>query len=207
MERVAGQQCYTKTVSAVRGLAFICTMSLSDREQQLTLIRTVARNFICSLFVSCARQLRCFAARLSMLRNWLDSGGRGAKTSAHLAGNSASQVLCEIPRSIPTPYCGWKIAPPIKRRVGRGAKYEERCCEAGGPWRIRRMGESSSKRRQDDGRVCVLLILTERKARPSRFPWWRRQQMANRSPLASSRRSIGRLRPRKFCEKFLEVRR
>ena len=54
------------------------------------------------------------------------------------------------------------------------------------------MGERSSKRRQEDGRVRVLRILRERKARPSRFPC-RRQQMANCSPLASSRRSIERL--------------
>src|SRR6516165_5826924 len=55
------------------------------------------------------------------------------------------------------------------------------------------MGERSPTRRQEDGRVRVLRILRERKARPSRFS--RRQQMANRSPLASSRRSIERLKP------------
>src|SRR5215469_17282359 len=56
------------------------------------------------------------------------------------------------------------------------------------------MGESSPKRRQENGRVRVLWILRERKARPSQFSC-RRQQMANRSPVASSRRSIKRLKP------------
>src|SRR5690349_18475954 len=56
------------------------------------------------------------------------------------------------------------------------------------------MGERSHKRRQEDGWVRVLRTLRERKAGPSRFPC-RRQQMANRSPLASSRRSIERLTP------------
>jgi len=78
---------------------------------------------------------------------------------------------------------------------------ETRRCKAGGPSRIRQMGKSSPKRRQEDGRVRVLRILRERKARPSRFPP-RRQQMANRSPLASSRRSIERLTQRKFILKF-----
>src|SRR5215472_14860896 len=65
------------------------------------------------------------------------------------------------------------------------------------------MGESSPKRRQEDGRLRVLRILRERKARPSRFPC-RGQQMANRSPLASSRRSIERLTPRKFIPKIFD---
>ena len=81
---------------------------------------------------------------------------------------------------------------PLQR--WRGHHEEERRRKAGGPSRIRRMGERSPKRRQEDGRVRVLRILRERKARPSRFPC-RRQQMANRSWLASSRRSIERLRP------------
>ena len=76
----------------------------------------------------------------------------------------------------------------------RADHEEKRRCKAGGPSRIRQMGERSPKRRQEDGRVRVLRILRERKARTSRFPC-RRQQMANRSWLASSRRSIGRLTP------------
>src|SRR5215471_8894836 len=85
----------------------------------------------------------------------------------------------------------------------RRARYEEtRRCKGGGPSRIRQMGERPPKRRQEDGRLRVLRILRERKARSSRFPC-RGQQMANRSPLASSRRSIERLTPRKFCEKIL----
>ncbi len=67
-----------------------------------------------------------------------------------------------------------------------------RRCKGRSPSRIRQMGERSPERRQEDGRVRVLRILRERKARPSQFPC-RRQQMANRSPLASSWRSIERL--------------
>src|SRR5260370_38363758 len=44
------------------------------------------------------------------------------------------------------------------------------------------MGEKAPQRRQDDGRLSLLPILTERKVGPSRFPCgWR--QVANRSRL------------------------
>jgi hypothetical protein len=66
------------------------------------------------------------------------------------------------------------------------------------------MGERSPKRRQEDGRVRFFRTLRERKARPSRIPC-RRQQMANRSPLASSRRSIERLRLRTKGMDFLDL--
>jgi hypothetical protein len=85
-----------------------------------------------------------------------------------------------------------------------GAKDEEkRRRKASSPSRIRQMGERSPKRRQEDGRVRVLRILRERKAGPSRFPC-HRQQMANRSPLASSRRSIEGLTLSKFITKIHE---
>src|SRR3974377_1789985 len=54
------------------------------------------------------------------------------------------------------------------------------------------MGEKTPRRRQRDGRLSLLPILTGRKVGPSRFPCgW--QQVANRSWLAS--RSIERLTP------------
>ena len=93
-----------------------------------------------------------------------------------------------------------KVSSPLRKFW---SKHEERRRKAGCPSRIRQMGESAPKQGQGDGRVRVLQILRERKARPSRFSW-RHQQMANRSPLASSRRSIGRLRPCKNCMKFLD---
>ena len=89
---------------------------------------------------------------------------------------------------------------PLQR--WRGQHEEERRCKAGGPSRIRQMGERSPRRRQEDGWVCLLRILRERKARPSRFPCCR-QQMANRSWLASSRRSIERLTPRPLIPWYL----
>ena len=50
--------------------------------------------------------------------------------------------------------------------------------------------ETAPQRRQDDGRLSLLPILTERKVGPSRFPCdWR--QVANRSRLATG--SVGRL--------------
>src|SRR5215467_11805841 len=67
---------------------------------------------------------------------------------------------------------------------------QERRGETSGPWRIRQMGEKTPQRRQDDGRLSLLPVLTERKVGPSRFPsGWR--QVANRSRLASG--SAGRL--------------
>ena len=53
-----------------------------------------------------------------------------------------------------------------------------------------RWAKKAPQRRQDDGRLSVLSILTERKVGPSRFPCgWR--QVANRSRLAPG--SVGRL--------------
>jgi hypothetical protein len=57
--------------------------------------------------------------------------------------------------------------------------------------RIRYMGEKISQRRQDDGRLSLLPILTERKVGPSRFPCGGWRQVANCSRLASG--SVGRL--------------
>src|SRR5262249_37840592 len=52
------------------------------------------------------------------------------------------------------------------------------------------MGEKAPQRREDDGRLSLLPILTERKVGPSRFSaGWR--QVANRSRLASG--SVERL--------------
>jgi hypothetical protein len=53
------------------------------------------------------------------------------------------------------------------------------------------MGKKTSQRRQDDGRLSLLPILTGRKVGPSRFPCDWRRQMANRSRLASG--SVGQL--------------
>jgi hypothetical protein len=102
--------------------------------------------------------------------------------------SSVKEYIARALRHQPQP----RSIAPLQR--WRGQHEEERRCKAGGPSRIRQMGERSPKRRQEDGRVCLLRILRERKARPSRFPC-RRQQMANRSWLASSRRSIERLTP------------
>src|SRR5260370_27596779 len=56
------------------------------------------------------------------------------------------------------------------------------------------MGEKAPQRRQDDGRLSLLPILTERKVGPSRFPCgWR--QVANRSRLDTG--SVERLTLRK----------
>src|SRR5260370_41736369 len=100
-------------------------------------------------------------------------------------------------------------APVCCTAAGRGlhGEHEERRGETSGPSRIRQMGEKAPQRRQDDGRLSLLPVLTERKGGPSRFPCgWR--QVANRSWLASG--SVGRLAsvhkvpgPRKFvpCRK------
>src|SRR5215467_7362630 len=44
---------------------------------------------------------------------------------------------------------------------------QERRGETSGPWRIRQLGEKTPQRRQDDGRLSLLPILTERKVGPS----------------------------------------
>src|SRR5690349_20974378 len=61
------------------------------------------------------------------------------------------------------------------------------------------MGEKAPQRRQDDGRLSLLPILTERKVGPSRFPCgWR--QVANRSRLDTG--SAGRLESRHRRDDF-----
>jgi len=124
---------------------------------------------------------------------------RNSSTHTQASGN----ILREENSSLPS------LAPPTAAEeycavaaLERANHEEKRKCKAGGPSRIRQIGERSPKRRQEDGRVRLLRILRERKARPSRFPC-RRQQMANRSWLASSRRSIERLRPPRHSEAVL----
>src|SRR4029077_13084125 len=108
---------------------------------------------------------------------------------------ASGNILREENSSLPS------LAPPTAAEeycavaaLERANHEEKRRCKAGGPSRIRQMGERSPKRRQEDGWVRVLHILRERKAGPSRFPC-RLAANANRSPLASSRRSIKRLMP------------
>src|SRR5262252_2949391 len=66
---------------------------------------------------------------------------------------------------------------------------------------MRQLGEKTPRRRQDDGRLSLLPILTDRQVGPSRFPCgW--QQVANRSRLAS--RSVARLGPSQKCNVILK---
>jgi hypothetical protein len=175
--------------------AVICSLRLFVHDGLLIVIRSALR-LICCLVEPVAPRQRFFADR---------GGGRqkllrfASPLPLRKLREKSSQLYSSVREYIGR-FLAPSLAPPTAAEeycavaaLERANHEEKRRCEAGGPSRIRQMGERSPKRRQEDGRVRVLRILRERKARPSRFPC-RRQQMANRSWLASSRRSIARLK-------------
>ena len=137
---------------------------------------------------------------------WLFSSRSGVSFLAHRSEtlpnlfsnflDPSQSLIKNIACGIPRPQTLRPIATEsIGRSVRRGPKMKK---QEDARLAVLREYDKWAKDHPNDakkmGRVRVLRILRERKARPSRFPC-RRQQMANCSPLASSRRSIERLTP------------
>ena len=76
-----------------------------------------------------------------------------------------------VKHSLSNPHTFWfRHCQRHRQRFGRHGEHEERRGETSRPWRIRKMGEKAPQRREDDGRLSLLPILTERKVGSSRFP-------------------------------------
>src|SRR5215471_2530348 len=94
---------------------------------------------------------------------------RPEKKCAHGLIRKLSGLL--VKHSLGNPHTFWfRHCQRHRQRFGRHGEHEERRGETSRPWRIRQMGEKAPQRREDDGRLSLLPILTEREVGPSRFP-------------------------------------
>src|SRR5262249_28094252 len=68
-----------------------------------------------------------------------------------------------VKHSLNNPHTFWfRHCQRHRQRFGRHGEHEERRGETSRPWRIRQMGEKAPQPREDDGRLSLLPILTER---------------------------------------------